>query len=268
MFASGRWTSTKSVPYAGEFSSEILLFSTRMPWLEFWRWQRWPTKSCVHWLSNAPVHRHFPVVQWNVTFPSKPKPTPKPPQPPSVGRWRSPMILTNSFVALIPETDRFTSVWYACWFFLQTWFSSRLSPTALLSSWSTRSVHSHPPTQIERTSSFVTVPGHVGAGFWWETELMCESRKIFTWILCRGDYRKLWYSILDSWSHFKVRRSNRTGALYHLFLYAGKRIRDDLGWFYLLYRWLAGPQRLESIPFWSSLLYQYNQRYVEANFPE
>ena len=26
----------------------------------------------------------FPLVSWNVTFPNKPKPTPRPPQPPTV----------------------------------------------------------------------------------------------------------------------------------------------------------------------------------------
>jgi len=29
---------------------------------------------------------NIPFLKWNVTFPDKPKPTPKPPQPPSVRR--------------------------------------------------------------------------------------------------------------------------------------------------------------------------------------
>ena len=27
---------------------------------------------------------YFPIINWNVTFPDKPKPTPRPPQPPTV----------------------------------------------------------------------------------------------------------------------------------------------------------------------------------------
>jgi hypothetical protein len=33
---------------------------------------------------DCQIPPHVPVVTWNVTFPDRPKPTPRPPQPPAV----------------------------------------------------------------------------------------------------------------------------------------------------------------------------------------
>lgn len=81
----------------------------------------------------------FPLIQWNVTFPNKPKPIPKPPQAPEVYRsaelWQQWKRFSSHFYFLVrcTEAKNFTSIRYSCGFLIQTWFECWMFTTALLS---------------------------------------------------------------------------------------------------------------------------------------
>ena len=48
----------------------------------------------------------FPVFSWNVTFPNKPKPTPKPPQPPAVSDVFFDCMSINLIFCISPNHQR------------------------------------------------------------------------------------------------------------------------------------------------------------------
>jgi hypothetical protein len=46
---------------------------------------------------------YFPLVNWNVTFPDKPKPTPQPPQPPTVNGFKKKALRKIFFYHFSPD---------------------------------------------------------------------------------------------------------------------------------------------------------------------